>query len=127
MPALYKWAAEGIVLLHFLWIVFVVTGAFFLWRTRRWKCVHLAAVLYSLAIEIWAWICPLTYLEQWLWVRAGIESYEGSFITHYLEKIIYLGAPQWLLVSAVALLLIVTVYLYFFRSYQDVTSGKQND
>ena len=110
----YKWAAEAVVLLHFSWIVFVVTGAFFLWRTRRWKYVHLAALLYSLAIEIWGWICPLTYLEQWLWVRAGVESYEGSFITYYLEKIIYLRAPQWLLVSAVAVLLIVTLVLYFW-------------
>ncbi len=41
MQTFYKWAAEGIVLVHFLWIVFVVTGAFFLWRTRRWKYVHL--------------------------------------------------------------------------------------
>ncbi len=114
MQGFYKWAAEAVVLLHFSWIVFVVTGAFFLWRTRRWKYVHLAALLYSLAIETWGWICPLTYLEQWLWVRAGVQSYEGSYITYYLEKIIYLRAPQWLLVSAVVVLLFVTLGLYFW-------------
>jgi len=117
----YRWAAEGIVLLHFLWIVFVVTGAFFLWRTRRWKYVHLAAVLYSLAIEIWGWICPLTYLEQWLWLKAGIEAYEGSFITYYLEKIIYVRAPQWLLVTAVVVLLAVTLSLYFWPRNKNTT------
>ena len=125
MQTFYEWAAEGIVLLHFLWIVFVVIGAFFLWRTRRWKYVHLAAVLYSLAIEIWGWICPLTHLEQWLRLKAGVESYEGSFITYYLEKVIYLRAPQWLLVSAAVLLLIVTVYLYFFRTGPAAKSGNR--
>ena len=126
MQTFFRWAAEGVVLVHFLWIVFVVTGAFFLWRTRRWKYVHLAAVLYSLGIEIYGWICPLTHLEQWLWGRAGIASYEGSFISYYLEKIIYLRVPRWLLVSTVALLLIVTVYLYFFRNRPAETKGNRN-
>lgn len=125
MQVLYKWAAEAVVLLHFSWIIFVVFGAFFLWRTRRWKYVHLVAVLYSVAIEIWGWICPLTYLEQWLWLKAGVESYEGSYVTYYLEKIIYLRVPQGLLVSAVVVLLVVTVYLYFFRPRQAAKSGKE--
>ena len=108
--------AEITLLLHFTWIVFVVTGAFFLRRRRRLKFIHLAAVVYSVGIEAYGWICPLTYLEQWLWQRAGREAYEGAFITHYLEKIIYLRAPQWLLVSLVILLLAVTLYLYFWPS-----------
>ncbi len=101
-------------LIHFAWIVFVVTGAFFLRRHRRLRLFHLAAVVYSLAIEAYGWICPLTHLEQWLWQRAGREAYEGSFITYYLEKIIYLRAPQWLLVSLAVLLLAVTLFLYFW-------------
>jgi len=114
MQHLFRLGAEATVLLHFAWIVFVVTGALFLRRRRRLKWVHLAAVLYSVAIEVYGWICPLTYLEQWFWRIAGIESYEGSFITYYLEKIIYLHAPQWVLVTLAVILLIVTLALYFW-------------
>ena len=60
MQLFFRLGGEATVLLHFAWIVFVVTGAFFLRRRRRLKWVHLAAVLYSVAIEVYGWICPLT-------------------------------------------------------------------
>jgi hypothetical protein len=78
------------------------------------KWVHLVAVSYSVGIEVYGWICPLTYLEQWLWTKARMDSYEGSFITYYLEKVIYLQAPQWLLVALAVVLLVVTLALYFW-------------
>jgi len=109
----YTLAAETTVLLHFAWIVFVVTGAFWLRRHPRWRLIHLLAVVYSLAIEVFRWICPLTHLEQALWRRAGTLAYQGAFLIHYVEKLIYFRAPQWLLVSLATLLLAVTVVLYF--------------
>ncbi len=113
MIILYQSGAEAIVIVHFAWIIFVVTGAFFLRRRRRWRQFHLAATGYSLGIEIFGWICPLTHLEQWFWNRAGQRAYEGAFISHYLEKIIYIKAPQWLLVGGATLVLLVTLLLYF--------------
>jgi hypothetical protein len=114
MISLYALGAKLTLLLHLAWIVFVVTGAFFLRRRRwRWRLIHLATVFYSVAIEIYGWICPLTHLEQWFLKRAGRTSYEGDFITHYVEKLIYLHAPQWLLVSLATILLVVTLCLYF--------------
>jgi hypothetical protein len=124
MQLLFRLGGEATVLLHFAWIVFVVTGAFFLRRRRRLKWVHLAAVLYSVAIEVYGWICPLTYLEQWLWMKAGMDSYEGSFISYYLEKVIYLQAPQWLLIALAVVLLVVTLTLYFWPT--DEKNGSQS-
>lgn len=115
MTLAYALAAEAVVFLHFAWIVFVVTGAFFLYRRPRWRFLHLLAVLYSLAIEVFVWTCPLTYLEQWLWRRAGREAYRDAFITHYLEEIIYWRAPQWLLIALVGLVAAVTLFLYYVR------------
>ena len=112
MRLLYTLAAEGVVLLHFAWIVFVVTGAFWLRRHPRWRLVHLFTVVYSVAIETFRWICPLTHLEQALWRRAGGEAYQEAFLTHYVETLIYAPAPQWLLVSATVTLLAVTLVLY---------------
>ncbi len=123
MKFLYQAGAEATVLAHFAWILFVATGALFLRRRRRLRLVHLAAVCYSLAIEAVGWICPLTVLEQWLWQRAGHRAYDGAFITHYLEELIYLQAPQWLLVGLVGLLLAVTLFLYFGPP----STGKKRD
>ena len=113
MRLVYTLAAEATVLLHLTWILFVITGAFWLRRRPRGRLLHLISVIYSLAIEVFRWICPLTYLEQAFWKRAGASAYEGAFLIHYLEKLIYLQAPQWLLVSAAAVLLIVTLAFYF--------------
>ncbi len=62
MKLVYTLAAEATVLLHFAWIVFVVTGAFWLRRHPRLRRIHLLVVAYSLAIEVFRWICPLTHL-----------------------------------------------------------------
>ncbi len=113
MKLVYTLAAEATVLLHFAWIVFVVTGAFWLRRHPRLRLIHLLAVAYSLAIEVFSWICPLTHLEQAFLRRAGASAYQGAFLIHYVEKLIYFRAPQWLLVSLAALLLAVTVVFYF--------------
>ena len=112
MNHVYALAAEGVVLLHCAWIVFVVTGAFWLRRHPRWRLVHLLTVVYSVAIETFRWICPLTHLEQALWSLAGEEAYREAFLTHYLETLIYTPAPQWLLVSLTAILLVATLVLY---------------
>jgi hypothetical protein len=109
---LYTLAAEGVMLLHLAWIVFVVTGAVWLRRSPRWRFVHLLAVVYSVGIEAFRWICPLTYLEQALWRRAGEEAYQEAFLTHYLEKLIYAPVPQWVLVSLTVGVLAVTLVLY---------------
>jgi hypothetical protein len=124
MQFLFRSGAEAAVALHFAWIVFVVSGAFFLRRRRRWKWIHLAAIVYSVAIEVYGWICPLTYVEQWFWTKAGIESYEGSFVTHYLERIIYLQAPQWLLVILAVALLVLTSTLYLLPSRQGAAASE---
>jgi hypothetical protein len=118
MSTFYGLAAQAVLLVHFAWIVFVVTGAFFLRRRARLRLIHLASVIYSVGIEVFGWICPLTHLEQALWRRAGREVYQGAFISHYLEKIIYLRAPQWLLVSLVVLVLAVTLAIYFWPTRQ---------
>lgn len=31
----------------------------------------------------------LTFLENWLEQRAGVEPYQGGFLLHYLDKLVY--------------------------------------
>lgn len=93
--------ADAVLLLHFLFIVFVVAGGL-LALYRPWiVALHLPAVLWGVLVEWTGWLCPLTPLEQSLRRAAGQGGYEGGFIEHYLWPLIYPAGLtrelQWLL------------------------------
>lgn len=47
-------------------------------------------------------ICPLTVWEMELRKLSGVsglERYEGSFIQHWLQSILYYQAPEWVFVA----------------------------
>ncbi len=51
--------------------------------------------MFSLFINMLGMYCPLTYLENYLRSTYGASGpYLGSFIAHYLERIIYLDLPE---------------------------------
>ena len=58
-------------------------------------------------------ICPLTYLEDYLRIRAGQSGYTGGFVEHYLVEVIYPSGltrdVQFVLAAAVVL---VNVAIY---------------
>lgn len=84
---------------HLAWILWVIGGAL-LTRTRLWMAIlHVVSLLYSIGIELLKWPCPLTLLEQWLRVKAGVEAYQGAFIAHYLEALVYPDVPERLLTA----------------------------
>ena len=85
----YRILAEGVVVLHFAFIVFVVVGGLFVVRWPRLALAHLPAACWGAAIELTGGICPLTPLENTLRQAAGDAGYAGSFIAHYLLPIIY--------------------------------------
>lgn len=59
----------------------------FRWRWIIW--LHLPAILWGALVEFSHWICPLTYLENWLRSLAGVAVYRGDFVEHYLLPILY--------------------------------------
>ena len=88
----YQIAADIVIVIHFLWIAFVVLGfPVFLWlNSARWRLIHLAAVIWMVLMQITRSICPLTYLEFWLKSEGqGAEVYSGKFIIETMERLIY--------------------------------------
>jgi hypothetical protein len=81
--------ADGIVVLHFLFIAFVVLGGVVAPRWPRLAWLHLPAACWGAAIELSGWICPLTPLENRFRQAAGEAGYAGSFIDHYLLPALY--------------------------------------
>lgn len=85
----YRIIADLVVLLHLMFIVFVVLGGFWVLRHRKWIVVHLPAVLWAGLLELNGWICPLTPLENRFRRLGESGGYSGGFIEHYLEPVIY--------------------------------------
>ncbi len=102
---LFLLAADAMLLLHVIFVGFVVIGLvlIFMGKARRWSWVrnpwfrvmHLLAIG-VVAVQSWfGVICPLTTFEMALRARAGDAQYQDSFISHWLETILYYQAPAW--------------------------------
>jgi hypothetical protein len=87
--SLYSALATFVLLLHALFILWVVFGALVA-RSRpvlRW--LHIGSLVWGILTELLPWPCPLTLLENWLEAKAGVEPYQGGFLLHYLDKLVY--------------------------------------
>src|SRR2546426_7484699 len=87
--SLYSALAICILLLHALFILWVVFGAL-LTRSRpilRW--LHIASLVWGILTELLPWGCPLTVLENWLEGKAGVQPYQGGFLLHYMDRLVY--------------------------------------
>ena len=81
--------ADKLVLLHLLFVVFVMTGGFLLVRWPRLLWLHLPAAAWGAFIEFSGGICPLTPLENDLRVLGGGSAYSGDFVERYLLPLLY--------------------------------------
>jgi len=104
---LYKIIADIIVVLHFIWIIFMLAGffltiyGFFYQKFFDWwlfRTLHLLGILFVGILTVLQRFCPLTILENLSRARYSPEStYPGSFIVHYIEKLVYPDINQTLL------------------------------
>ena len=105
--------ADGVVIVHLAFVLFVVFGGLLVLRWPRLAWAHIPAAAWGVAIEFFGWICPLTPLENELRLRAGRASYEGDFIGRYVLPLIYpegLTRETQLALGAGALLLNAGIY-----------------
>lgn len=86
---LYLALADLVVIVHALFVLFVVFGGLAVLRWRRLAWLHLPAAVWGVVIEIGGWTCPLTYLENYLRKLGGGAVYGTTFIERYLEPILY--------------------------------------
>ena len=116
-------AANALLLLHVLFVGFVVFGLLliFIGRAMHWHWVrnlwlrlaHLAAIA---IVVLQSWldiICPLTVWEMGLRSKAGSSVYSGNFIAHWVQTLLYYDAPAWvftLLYSLFGSLVVIAWY-----------------
>lgn len=112
----YLLAADVILLIHFLFVAFVVLGFIFIWigyftkqkfaRNAKFRICHILAMGIVLCESLVGMICPLTEWENNLRVRGGQNQvYETSFIKEWIHKIMFFDFSE---------LTFVIVYALFF-------------
>ena len=125
---LYKILADIVVLTHLLWILFLIFGALLGIKNKGARIVHILGLAFAVIIQIRGWYCPLTYLEVWLRSKHDPTlSYSGSFIVHYMEKMIYIELPGRLVFFLSILLCGINIWLYLRRRLHVVCRGRRRD
>ncbi len=109
----YQIAADTVVVLHLVFVLFAILGSLLvLWRGYLlW--FHLPAMIWAAWIEFRGGLCPLTPLENWLRRQGGMAGYQGGFIEHYVEPLLYPpGLTRTTQVVLGAIVLIIDCGLY---------------
>lgn len=107
-PFLIILLADALLILHVLFVAFVVLGLFAVYvgyflswqwvRNRVFRIVHLCAIGY-VVVQVWLGVvCPLTIWEMALRAKVGTATYSGSFIQHWLQSLLYYSAPEWVFI-----------------------------
>jgi hypothetical protein len=113
---MYRFLADAVLIIHFLFIGFVVFGGLFALRSPWVAVAHIPAACWGAFIELTAGLCPLTVLEVGFRRMAGEAGYSGSFIEQYLLPIIYpagLTRDIQFGLAGFVILINVTVYAVF--------------
>jgi hypothetical protein len=119
---LYSALAVGVLLLHALFIVWVIFGALVTRNRPVLRWLHIASLIWGILTELTAWPCPLTLIENWLEAKAGVEPYQGGFLVHYLDRLVYPDISVVLLVTVGVLVCAVNLAFYGWQAWSFVRS-----
>ncbi len=129
----YKIFADTIIVVHFLFILFMLFGFFLtlygiFFRHKffdRWlfRLLHLLGIFYVVSLSILGKYCPLTILENELRLRYEVYSvYSGSFIVHYLEKLVYPDVNPLVIQIPTVFLAIFTIVVFIIKPPEKIKS-----
>jgi hypothetical protein len=109
-------AAEGVLLLHVLWCVWVLLGWTVTRGRRVLRMLHITSLAYAIVIQLLPWPpCPLTVAETQLEARAGIKPAHGPFLVQVLDAIVYPDLPEWLVVGVAVVVCVAILGVYLTR------------
>jgi hypothetical protein len=118
---LYRIAADGLVLFHLLFILFVLFGGLLALKWRHLIGWHLPAAAWGVIVEVFQLTCPLTHWENLMRHAAGQTGYGDGFIEHYVWPIIYpagLTPTIQLGLGSVVLAINVAVYVRLIKLWK---------
>jgi len=122
--AVYPILANVVLIIHAAFVAFVVltTPFIYIGKVLNWRWVriywlriaHLIGIC-IVAAQSWAGvICPLTTLEMRLRQNSDLATYSGSFIEHWLQKLIYWDLPAWAFIVIYSLFALLVIFAWYF-------------
>jgi hypothetical protein len=117
-PAVYRARADAVVVLHFAFVVFVVLGGVAVLRWRRAAYVHLPCATWGALIELGGWTCPLTPLENHLRALGRQAGYTGSFVEHYVTRVMYPAGLTRGMQLAIGIFVVAVNALVYRRAFR---------
>ena len=130
--ALYSLLADAILVIHFLFVAFVVLGLMLIllglmagwsWvHNRKFRITHLAAIG-SVVLQAWlGQLCPLTVWENDLRRLAGQSAYTETFVEHWLHQVLFYQAEPWVFAMIYTGFGVLVVLVWFLgrRDAKDV-------
>jgi len=129
---LFVLAADALLFGHVLFVAFVIIGLALIligkpldwaWVRNPWfRIVHLAAIG-VVVFQSWVGVvCPLTTWEMALRERGGDVSYSGTFISHWLEALLYYQAPAWVFAVCYTVFAAIVISSWFWVRPRPFTS-----
>jgi len=119
-----RFLAVLIMVLHALWLVFMLAGFFWTvlaFRFHRrffdffwFRTLHAAGILSVSLFPLLGKYCPLTLWENFFRQKSG-SAYPGGFILHYLEKLIYPDIDPAVIQAGTFLVALVSIAAYVIR------------
>jgi len=127
--------ADFVVVVHFLFVIFMIVGflftfaavvyvyvfrrhggleRFFGWCVFRW--VHVCGIGFVGLLAVMEKYCPITTLENAIRRQAqNGGQYTGSFIVHYVEKLLYPDLPPLAILIPTILIAVFTLSIFIIR------------
>lgn len=103
--------ADAMLLTHLAFIGWVTFGALAR-RARPWLAgLHIVSVVYGIVAELGPWPCPLTLAENLFEARAGLVPYQGPFMLHYLDAIVYPNLPSAPVIASGVLVCLINLLI----------------
>ncbi len=121
----YRALADMIVVMHFFWILFMLSG--FVLTVRgffhagffdRWlfRMLHLLGILYVGLLTLLREHCPLTILENVLRQKYDPGTrYSGSFIVHYIGRVVYPDVDPAVIIIPTIIIALFTLTVFILR------------
>lgn len=130
---IYKILADVIVIIHFLWILFMLLGFLLILYSilsrnkkflflRLFRVAHLCGIFYVALLTILDKYCPLALLEIYLREKAGYRIYKGSFIIHYIKKLVYPDVePQVIIIPTIGIAVFTIISFIIYPPHKKFT------
>lgn len=133
----YLLVADGLLLAHSLFVLFVICGLLLIvagrllswsWIRNPWfRLVHLVCIGIVVVQSWFGIVCPLTTWEMALRQKAGETAYDGSFIAYWFSKFLYYQLPEWVFMLAYTIFgSLVLVSWYWVRPNRFGRRGRGN-